>query len=309
MAKTLAILNPVSGNGAGKKLSTAIQAALRENNLAFEWHETRAPLDATIAAERAKRDGYTTVIAIGGDGLVHEVVNGLLKASNEQPVGTLAVLPIGNGNDFAKMLPLPPDWREGIRRIVAGNTRWFDVGKITGDKPAPGIESSVHYFDNGMDTGFGALVSLHAHDAPAFITGTAMYLLAIAKTLRHYYIPHLKVTLDAKPPYEQDSTMFVVSLGQCMGNAFWMTPDALMDDGWFDLCVADGLGRAGILSIVPKLMNKTHLGDPRLKFYKAKRVILESAGALVVEIDGEIPFIDAHRLEVEILPSRLQVIA
>ncbi len=309
MAKTLAILNPIAGNGAGKKLGPVIQAALRDAGISFDWTETRAPRDATAIAQNAKRDGYEMLIAIGGDGVVHEIVNGMLLASDGAPVGTLAVIPIGNGNDFAKMLPLKPDWREGIARIVAGKTRWFDVGQLKGDKPVAGIADTLHYFDNGMDTGFGAIVSIHAHNAPTFVTGTAMYLLAIFKTLRDYYIPRLKITFDDTRVLEQSSTMFAVSIGQCYGNAFWLTPTAAVDDGLFDVMIAKDLGRAEILGLVPRLMNKTHVGDPRIKFEQAKRVVIESADPLAVEIDGEVPFVEAHRLELELLPRRLQVIA
>ncbi len=309
MAKTLAIINPTSGNGTGRKLAPAIQAGLKDAGIAFEWAETQKRNHATEIAAKAKRDGFELLIAVGGDGLVHEVVNGMLRASNGAATGALAVLPIGNGNDFAKMLPLPPDWREGIRRISAGKTRWFDVGQVKGDKPAPGFETNLHYFDNGLDIGFGALAAMHAQTLPPFMTRTVKYLGAIAKALINFYNPRMKIEMANHPPLDQASIMLAASIGQCYGNAFWLTPTAQVDDGLFDVMVGDPMGRLEIISFVPRLMNKTHVGDPRLKFFQTTRLVIESPDPLAVEIDGEIPFVDAHHLEIEILPKRLQVIA
>ncbi len=190
MPKTLVILNPVSGHGHSARLWPSIETALREGGLAFDLVRTPAPRAAVAIAEKAKRDGYETLIAVGGDGTANEVVNGILRASKEEPSGTLGLISVGSGNDFIKMIPVPsspgsvhqPDWREAVQRILRGNMRLLDVGKVTGDKPAWGSENAPHYFINGLDTGFGAHVAAHAHDFP-LVRGTLMYLLAVFKSL------------------------------------------------------------------------------------------------------------------------------
>jgi len=306
MAKTLVILNPVSGNGNGDKLWPPIERALRAGGLDFDLARTEAPRHAIAIAEKAKRAGCETLIAIGGDGIVHEVVNGLMRATDGDANGTLGVIPVGSGNDFAKMIPLPRDWQEAVRRIFAGNTRWFDVGKITADKPAVGGDPGPRYFANTFDTGFGARVSMHSH--VPYLTGTAMYLVAIFKTLANYSVPRLRIEL-ADQVVEQRSTMTVAAIGRCFGGGFWIAPNAEVDDGLFDVVVAEGLGRIGILSLLPKVMKGTHVGDPRVKFFRSPRVVIASPDPLAVECDGEVPWVDAHRLEIEVLPKRLRVIA
>lgn len=306
MAKTLVILNPISGHGNGERLGPQIQAALREGGLEFDWVQTEAPRHAIAIAEQAKRGGYETLVAIGGDGVVHEVVNGMMRAAGGNPSGTLGVIPVGSGNDFSKMIPLQPDWQEAIRRILAGRTRWFDVGKITADKSAVGGDSGQRYFANTFDTGFGAYVSMHAHIP--YLTGTAMYLVAIFRTLANYSVPRLRVEFPGEQVIEQKSTMTVATIGRCFGGGFWIAPNAEVDDGLLDIMIADGLGRAGILSLLPKVMKGTHVGDPRVKFFRSPRVIIESPDPLPVECDGEVPWVDAHRLEIEVLPKRLRVI-
>jgi diacylglycerol kinase (ATP) len=313
MAKTLVILNPVSGNGRAEKRWSQIAAALRGGGLNFDLARTTAPRAGVSIAEQAKRDGYETLIAVGGDGTTNEVANGLLRASQGEPAGTLGVIPVGSGNDFTKMLsglpqPGSPEltWRESIPRLLAATTRWVDVGRVRADSPAPGFDAAAHYYVNGLDTGFGAIVAMHAHGIP-LLQGTAMYLAAVLKTLIKYSVPRVKIEID-EDPIEQPSTMIAVGNGRCIGGGFWITPTARNDDGLLDVMIAEGLGRVGILSLLPKVMKGTHLGDPRVAFKQGVRIAIESPDPLIIETDGEIPFIGAHRVEIELLPKRLRVI-
>ena len=308
MPKTLVIWNPIAGNGTAKQLWSSIESAMRAGGLVFDVAQTQAPLHAVRLAERAKRDGYEMIVAVGGDGIVHEIVNGMMRASNGEPSGTLGVIPVGSGNDFAKMVNLQAhDWQTAVQRIIAGNTVSFDVGKVIGDVPAPGIDSGTRYFANSFDTGFGAQVSKHTH--MKLLTGTPMYLVAIFKTLVNYQIPRLHIEFADGKILEQTSTIMAVMIGRCFGSGFWIAPTAQVDDGVFDVYIADGLGRIGILGFLPRVMKGTHVGDPRIKNLQSSRVIITSPDPLAVEVDGEVPFLKAHRLEVEILPKRMQVIA
>jgi len=306
MAKTLVLLNPHAGLGRATRVWGPIQDALRKGGLVFDSVQSQSPRHAITIAEQAKRDGYETIIAVGGDGIVHEIINGIMRASDGAASETFGVVPVGSGNDFAKMIPLAGhDWQTAVQKILAGNTRWFDVGKITADIPA---DDGTHerYFANSFDTGFGAQVSKHSHIP--ILTGTAMYLVAILKTLVDYSIPNLKVEFPDQV-VEQKSTMTVATIGRCFGGGFWICPQAEVDDGLLDVMIAVGLGRVGILSLLPKVMKGTHVGDPRVKFFRAPRIVIESPDPLAVEADGEVPWTAAHRLEIEVLPKRLRVIA
>ncbi len=307
MAKTLIILNPIAGHGASARLWPYIQSALRAGGIDYDLAETARPREAIAIAERGKESGYETLIAIGGDGTVDEVVNGLMRASKERPCGTLGVIPIGSGNDFSRTLGLRADWRAAVERLIAGRTTWIDVGKMVCDAPAPGYDAGAHYFVNAIDTGFGARTAQHAHDF-RFLTGMPMYLAAIFKTLVYYSTPYVKIALNGQV-IEQHSTMIAMNNGRQMGGGFKMAPTASLEDGLLDVIVADGLGRLGILALLPKVMKGTHIGDPRVKFAQAPRVVIDSRDPLIVEADGEIPFIGAHHLEAEILPKHVQVIA
>ncbi len=307
MAKTLVILNPISGHGAGARLWPSIQAALRAGRIDYDLAQTARPREAIVVAERAKESGYETLIAVGGDGTANEVVNGLMRASKERPCGTLGVIPIGSGNDFSRTLGLRADWRAAVQRLIAGRRIWIDIGKMVCDAPAPGYDAGAHYFVNAIDTGFGARTAQHAHEF-RFLTGMPMYLAAIFKTLAYYSIPSVKIALNGQV-IEQRSTIVAMNNGRQMGGGFNMAPTASLEDGLLDVIIADGLGRLGILSLLPKVIKGTHIGDPRVQYTQAPRVVIDSPDPLIVEADGEVPFIGAHHLEAEILPKYVQVIA
>lgn len=312
MSKTLLVLNPMAGHGAALKTFPQVESALRSAGMAFDVVHTRASLHAVQIAWEAPSQGYERIIALGGDGIVHEVVNGLMRASNEGETIALGIIPLGTGNDFIKSLPpaLTPgktrdDWQEAIPGIVGGKTILADVGKITGDVPAPG-HPHPQYFTNGTDVGFGARVAKAVRGIS--LTGTAAYLMAVMQVLVDYNLPHIRLTLDSGEVFELNTTLTAVTNGRCFGSSFWLTPNADIQDGMLDVVTARALGRVGILQIIPQLMKGTHLNHPVVTFRRARKVLLESPAPMIIEADGELPFLEAHRLEIEILPGRLRMI-
>lgn len=311
MNETLVIYNPVSGRGRAARRWPEVEAGLRSLGVRFDVVPTRRSLHAVELAAEAVANGYRRLVAAGGDGLVHEVVNGLMSRSDEDATVPLGIIPLGNGNDFNKMtFPVcgigetHDDWRASLDRIARGETYRFDVGRIRGDKAAPGQRNPV-YFHNGMDVGFGALVSLHSRDVPGFLQGTAMYLAAVIMTLADYRVPRLRIQFEDGTKIEQPSTMTAVANGRCFGGGFWIAPDASASDAKFDVMIAEALGRIGILGLVPRVMKGTHITHPAVRMKQASRLVIDSPDPLVVETDGEIPFQEAHHLEIDLLPGRL----
>ncbi len=275
---------------------------------------TSAPLDAMNVAEKAATK-YSTVVAVGGDGTVHEVVNGLLRASSEGETIALGVVPLGNGDDFAKMIPPQTtiggkvfDWHLAIKKINKGQTKLFDVARMSGDQSTSVQDNQPQYFMNGMDIGFGAQAALNFTKVPSFLTGMTAYLAAIMKTLIDYRIPKIRIQIDDQEAFEQSTTMTAITNGRCFGSGFWVCPEAQIDDGLLDVMVTQSVGRLKILRLIPKIMKGTHVNEPILKNYKARRVDIKSQRPFVVEADGEIPYPQTRNLEVQILDKRLRVI-
>lgn len=311
MAKTLVVLNPMAGHGIALKNFPQVEQALRDAGLEFDVAHTRAPYHAIEMAEQAPQKGYERVIAVGGDGIVHEVVNGLMRASNEGETIALGIIPLGTGNDFIKSIPpaLTPgntrdDWKLSIARVASSKTALVDVGKITVDTPDTGVPHP-QYFTNGTDVGFGARVAKAIRGIS--FTGMPGYLLAVMQVLADYNLPRIKLTFDDGQVIELNTTLTAVTNGRCFGSSFWLTPMADITDGEMNVIITKALGRVGILRIIPLLMNGTHLEHPAVSFKKAKRVIIESPEPMLMEADGEMPFHNAKRMEIEILPKRLRV--
>ena len=311
---TLVIFNPTAGNGRARAYWPSVESALLESGLAFNVAATSAPFHARELAQQAV-DEYSQVIAVGGDGTVHEIVNGLMRASQERETIPLGVVPLGNGDDFAKMIPpetpigsKPFDWRAAVQKITRGQTQLFDVGRVSADHLRPEYGSGSYYFVNSFDVGFGAHTAQNLTTIPTFFKGLSAYLASIVKTMINYPNLNLRLQLDDHAPFEQPSTITAVMNGRCVGNSFWFCPDARADDGVFDLMVGKKVGRITILRLIPKLMRGTHINEPVVRMYRAQRVVIESQEPIVVETDGEIPFLETHRVELKVLHKRLRVI-
>ena len=293
MTRRLVIVNPVAGRGRVRREWPRMAERLRAAGVEFEVAESSAPGEAERIAAQAAAE-FDVVIAAGGDGTVHEVANALLRSGGTAALG---LLPLGSGDDFAKMLPAG----DAVARIARGVARACDAGRITA--------GATRYFANGMDVGFGAHASRNVRRVPRPFTGLGAYLGALCLTLARYPRLELRLQLDGGEPFVQTTAMTAVMNGRAFGGSFHVCPDARIDDGELDLLIADGVGRLAILGLVPRIMRGAHGGDPRLKLARARRVLIESAAPLLVEADGEIAFEDARRLEVAVMPGALRVLA
>jgi diacylglycerol kinase (ATP) len=298
VSKTAVILNPTAGRGAGARLSARIVQHLREYGLDFEWSATVAPGHATVLARDAVRRGIEAVVAVGGDGTVNEVLNGLARAS-EDPNGTkLGVLPIGTGNDFAYGAGLPLDLVEACRVVAQGKCRSLDVGCVHADNEA------ARYFGNGVGIGFDAMVNIESRRLKR-LRGFLVYLVAVFKTLVVYYhAPRTTIQVDGEC-FEQSSLMVSVMNGRRLGGGFQVTPGSQMDDGLFDLCLADRMSRLRMLAFVPQFMLGTHTGDRHITMLRARHVQVVSDSPWASHVDGEIYGVGACRYEVTLLPNHL----
>jgi len=312
-APILVIYNPHAGRGRVRTLWPQVELALHQAGVDFDIAATGFPLDALRLGAQAAQE-YSAVVSVGGDGTTHEVVNGLLRASAEGETIPLGIVPMGTGDDFVKMLPpetpiggKPFDWSAAVERIARGQTHLYDVGRIQAEGKKPGLGDGPHYFTNSMTLGFGALAAFHHASMPRFLKGIWAYFAAIARTMVAFPVLHARFTLDEQPAFEQASTITAVMNGRCFGNGMWVAPQACADDGSLDMMITREISRLTIIRLLPKLMQGKHIHEPEVAMYRARKVVIESVAPLVVEADGEVPFLQARRLEVTVLPGRLRV--
>jgi len=292
-SRAVLIVNPEAGRGLGRELGPAVGRYLAELGVPVRVLNSTAQGDVEAKVRAALKEKPSVVIAAGGDGTVHEAVNGWLKAGGGAPLG---VVPMGTGNDFAKMLASSDDWREACWRIARGETRFVDVGRC-----------NDYYFANGLGVGFDAQVALEAN-AIRWLRGNAVYGLALAKILiLKHSRPKVKVRHDGEE-FTTDITLLTVNNGKVEGGAFVMAPDAEIDDGFFDVVVAQGMGRLGILQLLPQVLKGQHMHHPKVIKFRTAQLTVESDEPLPIHADGELHYTGPTKLDIELLPKKLQVI-
>lgn len=292
------IVNPAANRGAALQSWRQAQAVLDRAGAHYELVSTDRPGHAARLAEQAAMAGWPAVVAVGGDGTINEVVNGLMRAAGSGPTIPLGIIGLGSGNDFLRSLDLPRQQpAAGAQRLLAARRRLVDVGCV-----------GERYFTNGVGVGFDARVAIEAQRVQR-LRGMAIYLWALLKALRFHRTPPVRVVLDGEEVASRRLTLVSVTNGGCYGGGFWICPDAQLDDGLFDVCVADELTVLNILGFVPRVMRGTHVGRPGVHMYRARQVHLSSPEPLPVHADGEILTDAAHELRFELLPGRLTVLA
>lgn len=291
------IYNPTSGRGRSGRRLTGLRRAWVER--AVFW-PTEAPGQAEELALRAAREGFATVAAAGGDGTVHEVANGLLRA--ERPEVVLAIIPTGSANDYASCLGLDRQWWRRDDPSLA--PRAVDVGIVR----APGRS---RYFVNGLGLGFNGMVTQESRRI-RWLQGVALYGLAVLRTVCfRYQLCPLSVRLDEE---ERNVPTLALSLalGRREGN-FVVAPEAVLDDGLFDYLHAGALRRRDLVRLLPSLFGGGGLphNHPSLWLGRCRRVRLHAESPLVVHTDGElfcVPEDGVRELEIDLLPKALRVL-
>ncbi|MEZ4771132.1 MAG: diacylglycerol kinase family lipid kinase [Caldilineales bacterium] len=297
MSKALVIFNPYAGRGRGAKRAEAVVAALHAVDFEFDSVVSENRGHAVELAQRAVEAGRELIVAAGGDGTLNEVVNGILKADAEGPAARLGVMPIGSGNDFAGALGITTDLRQAAEVLKRGHVRRVDAGTVNG-----------RYFANNVGIGFEAQINIEAHKL-TWLRGQAMYLMAVFRAMANFPLPVVQIDKDGDRRTDKQILMLTIGNNYRIGGGFRITPEAVPDDGLLDLCIVDALPRRHILRLLPKAMKGDHLGEPAVEMTRFTHLLVESENPLPVHADGEILWNDVHRVEIEVLPDRLGVVA
>lgn len=294
----LVILNPASNRGKMDKYRALIRRRL-EVEPEVEYAETTRQGEARERAMLAAKDGRPVII-VGGDGSVHEVVNGILSAGRRVPLGIVAA---GSGNDYAwNTLKLPKDPEAAIERAFHGRLVDSDAGSVNGQ-----------YFVNSFSVGLDADIAVAAGwmKKIPFMSGARLYYGTTIKQLLFGYhrCPWLKFTLDdeeqAGAPDLRRYVLMAVTSGPTYGAGFHINPTADHADGLLDICTISYTPLPRALKLLPIVQKGEHAGLPEVRFYRAKAVHIESRKAVNVQMDGETG--KASSYDVKVLPDALWV--
>ncbi|MFQ5858933.1 MAG: diacylglycerol/lipid kinase family protein [Anaerolineae bacterium] len=305
MDKTLIILNPAAGRGrpAGRHRGD-LEAALAQAGVPYDIVLTPARGGAIALARQGVERGYDRIVAVGGDGTINEVVNGI--KGTEASLGRraqLGIIPLGTASDFVKVLDgfQPNDIAGGVRRLVAGGARSVDLGRVQVGDGEP------RFFINALGTGLDAQVAAESLKLTR-LKGLAVYLIAIIRALTNYKAHPMTVEYDDHRVHRR--LLFVsVANGRCQGGGFWLTPDALVDDGLLDLCLVDNMRLDEIIRHIPKVMKGTHTRLKQVRMGRGRRVGITCTAPVPVATDGEVLATDARSVTVETLPGAIEVLS
>ncbi len=273
------ILNPTAGSGRSLAQLPRIVATLSRLRCAHHVHVTTAPGEATSVARAFADRGYRLVIAVGGDGTVNEVLNGLLASVSDTALG---VLPAGRGSDFARGTGSGDGLELTLERLVGGRRRRIDVGRADFD------DGSTRAFVNVAGLGFDAVVAQRA--ARSRLPGpTLAYLTALGTTLARYR--NIDVSIVADDRHLDGPVCSVLAAnGRYFGGGMLIAPAADLTDGSLDLAILGDLSKMDLIRNVPKVYRGTHVDHPKFMTTKVRSVRVESPPAQrpLVQLDGEV---------------------
>ena len=290
-------LNPTAGRGrAGRRLAQIVEL-LKGADLPLELHKSDAVGNLEEQVRSHVDNGVNRIVVAGGDGTVHEAVNGIMGSANDAALG---VIPTGTGNDFAKACDIPLNWQHATRlladRLAAGQyARTIDIGIMNG-----------RFFANGAGIGLDAKVTRIARSYRLPI-GDFVYLLAIFRAmLDGIATPRLEIRSD-EVLWDGPATLASISNGPWIGGMFHMAPMARNDDGKLELVIADPVSRRRILSLLPKLMSGAHTGEAEFRHQSVTTLSVVSSEPLASHLDGEVQAPQQH-FDFEILPGALRLL-
>ena len=290
-------LNPVAGRGRAKRRLPRILRLLEEAGIHVVVHQSVAVGDLERQVREAVSSGVMELIVAGGDGSIHEAVNGIMAAGGGAALG---VVPVGTGNDFAKAAGIPLDWEASTallaRRIADGaNPRGIDLGRM-----------NERWFANGAGIGLDAKVTKIARGY-RWPIGDLVYLLAIFRTMMDG-IATPDVRIEAGEfRWDGPLTLANIANGPWVGGMFHIAPMANNEDGSFDLVVAAPVTRRRILQLLPKLMRGSHIDEPEIEHASVQHVTVSVSSPVPSHLDGEVQPTQSE-FEIELLPGALRLL-
>lgn len=281
--RTLIIANPAAQSGAAREVAERLQRFLDMTARASQFDLVLTERMGHAKELAAQAQDYRTVIALGGDGVIHEVVNGLMtQKENARPA--LAVLPVGSGNDFAQTLGIDDFSGKDFGALLTCELQRQDIGRIRSWSPASGSgEATVEYYDQTLSVGIDAAIGLSTTE------------------LRK------KTGLTGAPTERVRAIIMAIQLGPTYGSGYRICPDADPCDGILDVCYACGpVPRAVALPMFLSAKDGHHTKLPPVRMRRCRHAEFTfEEPDYPIQADGE-PIV-ASRIEVDILPGALQV--
>ena len=289
--------NPTAGRGRAGREAVSISKALNSNGIEHTPTASRHIGDIEAQVFGAIGEGHRKILVAGGDGSIHEAVNGILRGNQEVELG---VIPVGTGNDFAKACSIPLHWHDAVTlladRMNSGvQSRQIDAGRF-----------NQRYFANAAGIGFDAKVSRISTSIHLPI-GDLVYLLGIFRGMWDgIATPEISLIFD-DGRFDGTLTLAAFCNGPSVGGMFHLAPNAANDDGVLDLVYATAVTRWRLLGLIAKIMKGTHLDEPEVKHHPITKCEIVASAPVPSHLDGEIQELQTN-FRIEILAGALRLL-
>jgi YegS/Rv2252/BmrU family lipid kinase len=298
---TVFLVNPASANGSTGKRWPELER--RANELGLDGRTVFSTAAGQLGglAAAAVREGATLLVVVGGDGTVHEVVDGLMKAGLGTQV-ELAVLPRGTGKDFVRSMRIPGSFDKAIEVAKTGRARTIDVGRASyvdgGGSPGEA------YFANFAGAGISGAIAARANRTTKVFGGKLSFIYATVLTFLRWKPARMSLTIDG----EVRDVLLLEALamnGDYTAGGMWMAPEAAPDDGGFDVVLIGDFSKLEFIGTFPKIYKGRHVSHRKIEVIRAKELRVEAPRPLPIVLDGEAPGTTAVRFE--LVPAALRV--
>ncbi len=287
------IVNPAAGKGKGRAAGKTISEILTAHKKEFEIFHTKEPGHGIELAQKALEDGWSAVVAVGGDGTVGEVLNGVMRGEEGERC-CFGFIPIGTGNDFARSLNIPLNLEEATKVLLKPGKKVMDIGR-----------EREGFFAIITGLGFPAEVMAQANAYGGPLRGSLVITWCVLKTIKELKAEAVELTVDGEREELLAKAIFVLNT-PFTGGGLQIVPHAVIDDGFLDIAVMGDISKAGLAVTLPKAYKGKHVGHPAFSFHRGKKVSIQTEKPLRKLFDGNV--YGQSPLEAEILPQALSVL-
>ncbi len=291
--KLLLILNPVAGKNKGAAALHRAVPLLKKYGISFDVLTSQFAGHTIQLAQESDPSLYDGIIAVGGDGTLFELINGLLKKHSNlnTPIGQI---PVGTGNSFIKDLGID-SIEDAVTKIASGKTKKVDLGWFS-------YPEGGHYFINLLGSGFVANVAHRAGKYKAL--GSASYVLGVFEEVALLKSIPTEMTIDSKV-YQRDAIFIEICNSTKTGGNMIMAPSAKIDDGWLNVVLLNKISRAKLLKIFPQIFKGTHVEESCVETFRGQHIKIISEPPQRLTPDGEV--FGTTPIEVSIFPGKISI--
>ncbi|MFQ6088335.1 MAG: diacylglycerol/lipid kinase family protein [Candidatus Methanofastidiosia archaeon] len=279
--KMMLVVNPTAGAFKVSKKWEEVKKLLEREKITYDYRLTSKPKEATPLTREALREGYEHIVVVGGDGTVHEVVNGFFDSKGLiSKRACLSLIPIGTANDFVVNASLVKDYREAISKLKSDEIKKIDIVRVQ-------MREDTRYSTSISGIGFDSEVSKESFSSPKFLGKTLSYIYSVFKALIRLKSYRFEINLDGER-FSERAIFVDVCNASYYGGGMMMAPDARIDSGFFDLVIAGEFSRFETIRTLPKVYSGTHIQSPKVKVMRGRRVEISTEKVLPIHAEGEL---------------------